>query len=101
MAGGLPVAAADVGGVPDLIAHETNGLLFDPTKEESMCAAVARLLSDHGKAAELADRAKEKALECFHPQKIAAKHLAIYRQVLDSAAAASLRPSSPRRADTP
>jgi glycosyltransferase involved in cell wall biosynthesis len=84
MAAGLPVAAANVGGVPDLITHGTDGLLFDPMNEESMRAAVGDLLTHDGKAAKLAATAKEKARACFHPQKIAEKHLAIYRQIVSS-----------------
>jgi glycosyltransferase involved in cell wall biosynthesis len=85
MAAGVPVAAADVGGVPDLITHGTDGLLFDPVKEDSMRAAIAELLVNDQKRAELGARGKEKALQCFHPKKIAEKHLAIYRQVIASA----------------
>ena len=96
MAAGLPVAAANVGGVPDLITHGTDGLLFDPEKEESIRAAIAELLTNGGKAAALSATAKEKALARFHPQKIAARHVEIYRQVIASgpAARASSRPKA-------
>ena len=82
MAAGLPVAAANVGGVPDLIADGTDGLLFDPRMEGSIRAAIAEFLADGTKLAELGAKAKEKALRCFHPQKIAQKHVAIYRQII-------------------
>jgi glycosyltransferase involved in cell wall biosynthesis len=82
MAAGVPVAAANVGGVPDVIEHEAGGLLFDPTREESIRAAIAELLADDTKAAGLAATAKAKALRCFHPQKIAEKHVAIYHEVI-------------------
>jgi glycosyltransferase involved in cell wall biosynthesis len=82
MAAGVPVAAANVGGVPDLITHGSDGLLFNPRMEESIRAAIAELLADGRKRMELGARAKEKAVRCFHPLKIAEKHVAIYRQVI-------------------
>jgi glycosyltransferase involved in cell wall biosynthesis len=82
MAAGVPVAAANVGGVPDLITHGSEGLLFDPRVEESLRAVIFELLSDERKRRELGAKAKEKAARCFHPKKIAEQHLAIYRQLL-------------------
>jgi glycosyltransferase involved in cell wall biosynthesis len=82
MAAGVPVAAANVGGVPDLIAHDSDGLLFDPTQQESILAAVAELLADEKMAVRLAASAKAKALRSFHPQKVAEKHVAIYKEVI-------------------
>jgi glycosyltransferase involved in cell wall biosynthesis len=88
MAAGLPVAAANVGGVPDLITHGADGLMFDPEKEDSIRAAVAELLADSRQAAAMAATAKEKALARFHPQKIAQKHVEIYRQIIAGGRAA-------------
>jgi glycosyltransferase involved in cell wall biosynthesis len=82
MAAGVPVAAANLGGVPDLIAHNSEGLLFDPTQQESIRGAIAELLADDKKAAGLAAIAKAKAWRCFHPQKVAEKHVAIYHEVI-------------------
>jgi glycosyltransferase involved in cell wall biosynthesis len=94
MAAGVPVAAANVGGVPDLIAHEADGLLFDPTQGESIRGAIAGLLADNKKAAGLAATAKAKAWRCFHPKKVAEKHLAIYHEVIarSQERSVSLRP---------
>jgi glycosyltransferase involved in cell wall biosynthesis len=82
MAAGVPVAAAKVGGLPGIITHGTDGLLFDPDNEESIRAAVAELLADERRGAELGQRAKERARRCFHPQSIAAKHVEIYHEVI-------------------
>jgi glycosyltransferase involved in cell wall biosynthesis len=86
MAAGVPVAAADVGGVPDLIADKVDGMLFDPNKTASIRNAVA-VLFDQATAGKLAATAKEKALARFHPKKIALRHLEIYREVLAQNAA--------------
>lgn len=81
MAAGLPVAAANVGGVPDLIQHGVTGLLFDPHKPESIRFAVARLLDNNEELSRFAAAARAKALSCFHPNRIARQHAEIYRQI--------------------
>lgn len=80
MAAGLPVAAAQVGGVPDLIRHEDTGLLFDPLDSARIAAAVETLLNHS--APGMTVRARAEALQRYHPKIIAGKHLEIYREVL-------------------
>jgi glycosyltransferase involved in cell wall biosynthesis len=82
MAAQLPVVAANVGGVPDLIEPNVTGLFCDPLNPESMRGAVERLLVDRPFAEQLARQARQSALARFHPRVIAAKHLEIYREVL-------------------
>ena len=45
-AAGLPVVAARVGWLPDFIAHERNGLLFNPQDATDLTAQITRLLAD-------------------------------------------------------
>jgi glycosyltransferase involved in cell wall biosynthesis len=82
MAAGVPVAAARVGGVPDLMSHGETGLLFDPLDLPAMAAAVETLLTPEGNA--LAVRARTAAETRFHPQIIARRHIEIYREVLSA-----------------
>jgi glycosyltransferase involved in cell wall biosynthesis len=82
MAAGVPVLASKVGGVPDLIEDGKTGLFCDPQQSESFCTGVARLLDDPALRQRLAADARQKALERFHPQVIARRHLEIYREVL-------------------
>jgi len=82
MAAGVPVAAAHVGGVPDLVRHGETGLLFDPLNKEDMAAAMKQLLED--RELSMAARAQVEARQRFHPEIIAARHLEIYRDVLSS-----------------
>ena len=82
MAAGLPVAASRVGGVPDLVAHEADGLMFDPHDAEEVRASLERLVRAPSLRADLAARGRKKALERFHPRVIAEEHLKIYREVL-------------------
>lgn len=82
MAAGVPVVAAKVGGVPDLIEEAKTGYFCDPLEAGSMSTAVERLLADGPSAREMATRAKEQALARFHPKVVAQKHVDIYREVL-------------------
>ena len=52
MAAGIPAVGARAGGVPDVIRHEDNGLLFTPGDLGDLTAQLRRLLSDR----ELRDR---------------------------------------------
>jgi glycosyltransferase involved in cell wall biosynthesis len=83
---GVPVIAARVGGVPDLIEDGKNGLLFDPQNAAKMLASAEQILSQPEFARALAAEAKKCALERFHPAVIARRHLEIYREVLNSRA---------------
>ncbi len=82
MAAQVPVIAANVGGVPDLVEPNVNGLFCDPLDLTSMRDAVERLLVDRKLAEQLANRGRESARAKFHPQVIARKHLDIYREAL-------------------
>jgi glycosyltransferase involved in cell wall biosynthesis len=82
MAAGLPVAASRVGGIPDLVEHERDGLLFDPHAPADVRSCIERLIRDPALRAGFATRGRAKALEKFHPQKIAERHVEIYREVL-------------------
>ena len=82
MAVGVPVVAAKVGGVPDLIEDGKTGLFCDPYGATSMNGAVRQILAQPEFARVLAAAAKCRAHERFHPAVIARRHLEIYREVL-------------------
>ncbi len=46
MSWGLPVIATPVGGVPQVVEHEVNGLLVTPGDVDGTAAAIARLMSE-------------------------------------------------------
>ena len=84
MAAGVPVLAAKVGGVPDLVAEAKTGVFCNPLDAESMRSGVERLLARPEWARGLAAEAKQQARERFHPRAIANRHLVIYQEVLNS-----------------
>ena len=80
MAAGVPVAAARVGGIPDLVRSGETGWLFDPLDLGAIGAAVTQLLENRDSA--LANRAQAEARQRFHPRVVAEAHLKIYREIL-------------------
>ena len=83
MAAGVPVVAAKVGGLPDLIEEGKTGAFCDPLDAASMRLAVERALRDSAVTKRLAGSARQQALERFHPRVIAQRHLEIYREILN------------------
>jgi glycosyltransferase involved in cell wall biosynthesis len=70
MASGTPVVAAEAGGIPDLVRHEENGLLFRPDGPHARGAAadaVGELLRSRGLRAQLARLARKTAENCTWP----------------------------------
>ena len=82
MAVGLAVAASRVGGIPDLVEDDVNGVMFDPENAASIQSAVSKLLTDPGYAERLAAEGNKRAKERHHPAAIARKHLEIYHEFL-------------------
>jgi len=83
MASGLPVAASRVGGIPDLITHDADGLMFDPHDLDDMRSIIERLVRNPELRARLSEAAKAKAQAEFLPRRIAKRHVEIYREVLN------------------
>ncbi|MGH2990839.1 MAG: glycosyltransferase [Solirubrobacterales bacterium] len=60
MEAGLPVVATRVGGVPDLIEPGEHGLLVEPGDPGALAKALAELLGDHSRRAEMGRRGRER-----------------------------------------
>ncbi|MEI7731023.1 MAG: glycosyltransferase family 4 protein [Verrucomicrobiota bacterium] len=82
-AAGIPLVAANVGGVPDLVADGQTGLLCNPHDGGSMLQAVERLLNDPALAARLAQQGLAEAHQRYHPKTVAQRHLEIYRELVE------------------
>ena len=82
MAAGLAVAASRVGGVPDLITHDFDGVMFDPHNLDNMRCCLETLVRDSSTCARLGVQGRISAQKRFHPKVIAGEHLRIYEEVL-------------------
>lgn len=79
-AAGLPVVAFATGGLPDVIADGTSGLLVPTGDEAALAAALARVLADRDLAARLAAGARERA-QAFGLDRHVADLIDVYRRI--------------------
>jgi glycosyltransferase involved in cell wall biosynthesis len=80
MRAGVPVVATAVGGLPELA--DDAAVLVPPADAEAVARAVASLLDHDGRRAELARRARERALTWPDEDDTARAVAATYREVL-------------------
>ena len=79
MLAGVPVVASDIGGVRDLVEHETNGLLVPPGDEAALANALGRLLTDRTLAHRLADQATRLTIPHYSLAAMCDNHLRAFR----------------------
>ncbi|GAA2283077.1 hypothetical protein GCM10010145_64990 [Streptomyces ruber] len=89
MAGGTPVVASRVGGIPDQVRHGREALLVAPGDPGELAAGIARLLDDRALSTRLAAAARTRATTQFDPARHLARTLAVYRAALARGAPAS------------
>lgn len=82
MRAGLPLLAANVGGLPDFVKDGENGLLFDPSRPETLVAAYRRLTP--ACAARLAVNGRATAAAYAWPA-LAERLMALYRDLVGGA----------------
>lgn len=78
MATGLPSVVSDVGGNPDLIRRDVDGLLFPRGDAVACGVALRRLLSEPGLAEVFGANARQRAQERFRLDDAVAKYAALY-----------------------
>ena len=82
MAAGKPVVATRVGGIPDLVSDEENGLLVPARNPEAFGAAVGRVLRNRRLRERLARDGRQRGLR-HQPGQVARRLRAIYAEVLE------------------
>ena len=55
-----------IAGVPELIHHQTDGLLVAPADEDALASAIARLMDDPALAARLGRSGRERVVESYN-----------------------------------
>lgn len=76
-----PVAATNVGGTPEIIDNNINGILVEPENEKELADAVSRLLSDDGLRQKMGMNGRIKAEKLFDIKGNMQKIKNIYLQV--------------------
>ena len=76
---GVPAVCSAVGGIPKVLSHEKDGLLFTPGDETELTAALSRLLSDPGLRSRLAAAGKQTLHERYSLSRMADEYETRYR----------------------
>jgi 2-deoxystreptamine N-acetyl-D-glucosaminyltransferase/2-deoxystreptamine glucosyltransferase len=92
MAAGLPVVASDVGGIPELIAHDRTGLLVPPGDHVALAASLMRVMTEHGLAARLGEAARVAAETRYSFDRMVTAFDACYSDALHGRPVAAVQP---------
>ncbi|MFW5733854.1 MAG: glycosyltransferase family 4 protein [Oceanidesulfovibrio sp.] len=79
MAMGVPVAATNVSGIPELVEHETTGLLCQPEDPAALAANMRRLLTDETLRAAIIPEARKRVEAIFDNTKEIRELARVYR----------------------
>ncbi len=79
MSAALPIVASAVGGVPEVIAHEREGLLVPPGDVEALAVALQALIRDTALRRRLGAAARERARREFSVSAMADRYEHLYR----------------------
>lgn len=82
-AAGLPVVAADVGGIPSFTQHEENILLFNPGSTDEISSSIHAVLSDPQLAKTLAENGEKRAVENYDWSAISEQLMSLYSELID------------------
>ena len=80
----VPIIATNVGGIPELITHEENGLLIPPDNEQKLIESINRLLHDKEFAINLAENGHTFLLENLTWEVLLPKYIKFYEDLLNS-----------------
>ena len=79
---GVPTVASYVGGIPSLIDHREDGLLYPDGDPFALAGSIRDLLDDPSRGADMGRRARERALRRHDPDAIVARLLSIYGELM-------------------
>ncbi|NNF61167.1 MAG: glycosyltransferase family 4 protein [Gammaproteobacteria bacterium] len=82
---GVPVVAARVGGIPEIVVHEENGLLFAPGDADDFVTRLTALVENPALRERLGAAARQQAAR-HTPEVMAGQYRDIYAQILGHAA---------------
>jgi glycosyltransferase involved in cell wall biosynthesis len=82
MSAGVPVVAAETGGVPEIVRHGENGLLAPPRNPEALAAAITTVLQNPMLRENFVAAGHETVLREFTADSMVEGTLAAYRDIL-------------------
>ncbi|HMP90865.1 MAG TPA: glycosyltransferase family 4 protein [Kiritimatiellia bacterium] len=85
MAMGVPVVAADVGGVSEIIRHGVDGLVVPVGDVPALCDSVISLIRDPELKKAISSRSRERVVEHFSDERLVENNIALYQKLLGRA----------------
>jgi glycosyltransferase involved in cell wall biosynthesis len=87
MAAGVPVVASAVGGIPDQVRHNEEGILVSPDDPDALGDALGTMLRDPAYARRLGEAGRRRTENEFSHETLVRRIEAVYRTAIDGAAA--------------
>lgn len=84
MSYGKPVVATNVGGIPEVVSNERDGILVEPNNSESLAQAIIRLLKDKELNRFMGQNARRTVEQRFTREIMAENTLAAYKEILSN-----------------
>ncbi|MEG5042560.1 MULTISPECIES: glycosyltransferase family 4 protein [unclassified Microcoleus] len=84
LACGIPSAAFNIGGLPDMIEHCSNGYLAKPNETEDLAQGIAWVLENPNRHQKLCIRARQKVEQEFTLDIQANRYLSIFNEVMST-----------------
>ncbi|MPR35569.1 glycosyltransferase family 4 protein [Salmonirosea aquatica] len=81
MACGTPVVGFEIGGIPDMIDHRTNGFVAKYRSAESLAQGIAWVL-DNDREGAVSNQARQKVLSTYTEQVVARQYNELYQSLL-------------------
>jgi glycosyltransferase involved in cell wall biosynthesis len=92
---GCPTVAARVGGIPEILQDQVDGLLHRPGDPDDLAAQIVALLGNPARAAELGRHAAATCERRFSAHVVAAQSVEFYRRTLGRSRTIRGRPQTP------
>ncbi len=81
MAAGMTIIGSDIGGIPELVRHNSNGLLVPPDNAEELAKAIIRLTQDVALRGQLQACSKERSAD-FSIERMVDNYIELYSSLL-------------------
>jgi len=83
LACGTPCVAFNIGGMPDLIEHQTNGYLAQPFEIKDLAHGIQWVLEDSSRYPQLGDRARKKVETEFNQTIQTQRYLSLFNKIIN------------------
>lgn len=79
---GTPVVAFNIGGMPDMIDHQSSGYLARPFELDDLAAGMMWVLGNKARHEKLTQHSRKTVMERYALEKVANRYLALYEDIL-------------------